>query len=192
MSLDGSKRSKLYLISGGCRSGKSKLALQFASSCAGRRVFLATAEARDKEMRDRIQRHQLERQQNLAMDTYEQPLANPSSIAAIGTCDFLLFDCLTLWVANLLGRNLPDEAIFEELDCLLTAMRAQAKISLIVSNEVGMGIVPENKLARRYRDIIGFCHQKIADQADECYLAMMGQALALKRLTALCQEDLHP
>ena len=183
-----SARSKVYLISGGCRSGKSNLALKFAQQCRGRKVFLATAQAFDAEMQARIERHKMER--NTSFETFEYPLASAQSLQTIGRCEFLLLDCLTLWVSNQLGQQKSDKDILTELENLLYGMREQAKVSLIVSNEVGMGIVPENRLARRYRDLIGLCHQTIAEQADECFLAIMGKSLALSKLAAISHEEL--
>ena len=169
---------RAVLIGGGARSGKSTLALQLALAVPGRRAFLATATASDGEMSDRIARHQLERGD--LFETIEEPLAVPS-VVAHHPADVLVVDCLTLWLSNLLMADRSDEAIEAEVDALVAALDARPRaLTALVTNEVGLGIVPMSALARRFRDLTGRAHQRLAGRAEEVYLGAMGLMLRLK------------
>jgi adenosylcobinamide kinase/adenosylcobinamide-phosphate guanylyltransferase len=172
------------LIGGGARSGKSSLALSLARKGGARAVFLATAEARDDEMKGRISRHQAER--GAAMTTLEEPIAVARVLAAVDA-DLVLVDCLTLWLSNLLCAGLDDAAIERAVDELV-AVVAQRRIStVLVTNEVGLGIVPESALARRFRDLAGTTHRRLAAEADEVYFAAMGLCLRIKPSSLLVE-----
>jgi adenosylcobinamide kinase / adenosylcobinamide-phosphate guanylyltransferase len=178
----GATTGKLILVGGGARSGKSRFALGLAEGLGQRRIFIATAEALDGEMADRIARHRAER--GSTFETIEEPLRLAETLDACGRdvagCDVVLVDCLTLWVSNLLGRGLGAgdlAACFERLRVALDRRRSHV---LLVTNEVGMGLVPETPLGRAFRDAIGALHQRLAAMADEIYLAALGTVLRLQ------------
>ena len=169
--------SRAILIGGGARSGKSDLALRLALAEPGRRVFLATATHTDEEMSDRIARHQADRGD--LFETVEEPILVPERVADLAA-DVLLVDCLTLWLTNLLMAELDDAAIEARIDDLVAALDAPRRLTLLVTNEVGLGIVPMYALARRFRDLTGRAHQRIGARADEVYFGAMGLMLRLK------------
>ena len=166
----------ISLILGGARSGKSRYAESLACARAPRRCYLATAEAGDKEMAERIRQHQARRDKSWV--TVEEPLDAPGALAReSGGDSVVLVDCLTLWLANLIaaGRDVASES------ARLCAVLRNAKGPIIlVSNEVGQGIVPENALARRFRDEAGRLHQAVAAEAGEVVLMVAGLPLTLK------------
>jgi adenosylcobinamide kinase/adenosylcobinamide-phosphate guanylyltransferase len=168
---------RFLLIGGGARSGKSRYALARALSLGQRRLFVATAEPFDDEMRLRIARHRDER--GGAFDTVEEPLALPE-VLADRDHDVILVDCLTLWLSNLLVRGMEADAAARRVDALVEALRARRAHVVLVSNEVGMGLVPETPLGRAFRDLAGSAHQRLAAIADEVYLAAMGLVLRLR------------
>jgi adenosylcobinamide kinase/adenosylcobinamide-phosphate guanylyltransferase len=169
---------RLILIGGGARSGKSRLGLACAHALGKRRLFIATAERSDDEMRDRIERHRAER--GATFDTLEEPRALPEALAADRAHDVVLVDCLTIWISNLLVDGLPAEAVERRIAALMAALRERRAHVVIVSNEVGMGLVPDTPLGRLFRDLTGRAHQRIAAEADELYLAAMGVLLRLR------------
>jgi adenosylcobinamide kinase/adenosylcobinamide-phosphate guanylyltransferase len=169
---------RFVFIAGGARSGKSRYALARASRLGRRRLFVATAEAFDDEMRERIARHRQER--GAAFDTLEEPLALPEAIASDRDHDVIVIDCLTLWLSNLLMRGPADlEGPNQRVDALIEALRGRRAHIVLVSNEVGMGLVPETPLGRLFRDLAGSAHQRLGAIADEIYLAAMGVVLRL-------------
>ena len=175
---------RLILVGGGARSGKSRFALQRAQALGPRRTFIATAEPLDDEMATRIQHHRSER--GSAFRTIEEPVALPEALTAAATAavptDVIVVDCLTLWVSNLLVRNVGPADLadsFERLEQALEAARTSTHI-ILVTNEVGLGLVPETPLGRRFRDVIGSLHQRLAARADELVLAVMGVLLRLR------------
>jgi len=168
---------RVILIGGGARSGKSRFALTYAEQIGVRRVFVATAQASDDEMAARIARHRGERQANWV--TVEEPLALPETLARV-EADVVLVDCLTLWLANLLLRGDTAAAVEVAVERLAEAATARSGHVMIVTNEVGMGIVPEHALARLFRDIAGRAHQRLAARADEVYMAMLGLVVRLR------------
>jgi adenosylcobinamide kinase/adenosylcobinamide-phosphate guanylyltransferase len=170
--------SRLILIGGGARSGKSAFALGYARSLGESRIFVATAQAFDEEMRTRIDRHRDERGGDF--ETVEEPQALARAIAAAPQGAVVLVDCLTLWLSNRLCADVAPESIHNEVDDVVQAALARAAPTLIVSNEVGMGVVPDNALARAFRDLTGHAHQRLAAAADEIYAAMMGVVLRLQ------------
>jgi adenosylcobinamide kinase / adenosylcobinamide-phosphate guanylyltransferase len=167
------------LVLGGVRSGKSRYALQLASR-AQRVTFLATAERHeDEEMQRKIERHRAERPQHWT--TIEEPLNLAAAIGSASNCDLLLIDCLTLFAGKLLdvhGNNLP--AIAASVDALCAALTASPCGIVLVSNEVGSGVVPAFELGRRYRDLLGEINQRMASIADRVVLMVAGLPLTLK------------
>jgi adenosylcobinamide kinase / adenosylcobinamide-phosphate guanylyltransferase len=169
--------SRFVFIAGGARSGKSRYALARASALGRRRLFVATAEPFDDEMRERIARHRQER--GVAFDTLEEPLALPEAIAADRDHDVIVIDCLTLWLSNLLVRDGDLDVATGRVDALIDALEARHAHIVLVSNEVGMGLVPETPLGRLFRDLAGSAHQRLGAIASEIYLATMGVVLRL-------------
>ena len=169
---------RLILIGGGARSGKSRLGLACAHALGNRRLFIATAERSDDEMRDRIARHRAER--GTTFDTLEEPRALPEALAADRDHDVILVECLTIWISNLLVGGTTEGGVEERVGALMAALAARRSHVVIVSNEVGMGLIPETPLGRVFRDLTGRAHQRIAAVADELYLAAMGVLLRLR------------
>ena len=169
---------RLVLIGGGARSGKSRWALARGVALGARRLFIATAERSDDEMRDRIERHRAER--GATFDTVEEPLALPEVIAADRDHDVIVVDCLTIWIANQLVGGAPPQAVLARVDALADVLRARRAHVVLVSNEVGMGLVPETPLGRVFRDLAGGAHQRLAPLADELFLAVTGVVLRLR------------
>ena len=170
----------LTLVLGGARSGKSARALgmaeaQAAETSAGR-VFVATAEALDEEMADRIARHRAERSQ--AWRTIEAPLDLACALDGCSADDVVLVDCLTLWLSNSMLRE--DGGHERRVDAMLLALRRRNEPTVVVSNEVGWGVVPDNALARRFRDEAGRLNQVVAAIADRVELVVSGLPLVLK------------
>jgi adenosylcobinamide kinase/adenosylcobinamide-phosphate guanylyltransferase len=169
----------LTLVLGGARSGKSGYAQRMAQAYAhDRRVvptFIATATPGDGEMADRIARHQADRGE--AWRTLETPLALPERLAELTSADVAVIDCLTLWLSNAMATLEGDAPYAERLIPSLKACDARL---WVVSNEVGWGIVPDNALARAFRDAAGRLHQDIAAFADETVLVVAGLPLFLK------------
>ena len=168
----------LILIGGGVRSGKSGFALRLARRMGERRLFVATAEARDLEMAGRIRRHALERGADFR--TLEVPIEIARELDAARDADVVVVDCLTIWLSNLLLRGDPEEGILAQVDRLVSTLRAKPFHSILITNEVGMGIVPENALSRVFRDLCGRAHQAIASAADEIYFGALGTLIRLK------------
>jgi adenosylcobinamide kinase/adenosylcobinamide-phosphate guanylyltransferase len=169
---------KMVFITGGARSGKSSFALDAGGAAGTRREYVATAEALDDEMRERIERHRRERGEG--WDTREEPVELADALLeAFSGADAVVVDCLTLWVSNLMraGRDVE-----EETEKLLQALREARERTtvLLVSNEVGMGIVPANETARRFRDLAGTLNRRVAEAADEVHLVVAGIPLRIK------------
>src|SRR5947209_12959279 len=143
----------LVLLLGGARSGKSALAVALAQASRLPVSFLATAEARDEEMSERIARHRASRP--AGWTTIEEPLELAGAIDRVGADSCLVLDCLSLWVANLLERGAEERLIEERAREAAARAAARSPLSVAVSNEVGLGIVPVTELGRRYRDVLG-------------------------------------
>lgn len=164
------------LVLGGARSGKSRHAQRIAEGRSGDLVFVATAQAFDAEMSDRIARHRADRDER--WHTVEAPLRLADAIARADAPNaVILVDCLTLWASNLL---LGEEDVARHLGDLDTALSAVRGAVVLVSNEVGWGIVPDSPLARRFRDVAGRINQAIAARADRVELVVAGLPLRLK------------
>jgi adenosylcobinamide kinase / adenosylcobinamide-phosphate guanylyltransferase len=167
---------RCLLVLGGARSGKSHYAEARAEAAGERLCYIATAEAYDAEMADRIARHRTRRGEGWT--TVEAPLELPAAIAdTAGDGIVLLVDCLTLWLSNLILAERDPDA---ETERLLRAVRLAGGTTILVSNEVGLGIVPDNALARRFRDAAGLANQRVAGIADEVVLVTAGLPLTLK------------
>jgi adenosylcobinamide kinase/adenosylcobinamide-phosphate guanylyltransferase len=164
----------IVLLLGGARSGKSRIAQTRAEALPGELAYIATGEARDAEMAERIARHRADR--GARWRTVEAPIDLPEAIRRENE-RVLLVDCLTLWLSNLM---LGEHDIAAATDRLLAALDRASGTVLLVSNEVGMGIVPENALARRFRDEAGRLNQRVAAAADEVLLVAAGLALRMK------------
>ncbi|MBI5198482.1 MAG: bifunctional adenosylcobinamide kinase/adenosylcobinamide-phosphate guanylyltransferase [Nitrospirae bacterium] len=174
-------KRKIIFIIGGARSGKSDFALEEASGISGKKAYIATAEALDEEMRERIEEHKKKRGED--WDTYEEPLKISEVIKKIGgKYEVIILDCLTLWLSNLMQDNCNSDREIENLIDTLEGSKLQAPNTelFIVSNEVGMGIVPENEIARRFRDMAGILNQKVAEISDEVYLIAAGIPVKIK------------
>lgn len=165
-----------HLILGGARSGKSRHAEQLAEQSGLAVVYIATAEALDAEMAQRIAHHRAQRPGQWQL--VEEPLALAAVLRAQAAPDrCLLVDCLTLWLGNLL---IDEPRLQQEIDALYATLPQLSGEILLVSNEVGWGIVPDNALARRFRDEAGRLHQQLAALCDRVTLVVAGLPLALK------------
>jgi adenosyl cobinamide kinase/adenosyl cobinamide phosphate guanylyltransferase len=168
--------SPLILVTGGARSGKSRFALERAATLGPPRVFVATAEAGDDEMAARIARHRANRPRGWR--TVEEPRRLAQAVRRFEG-GVVLIDCLTLWLANLMN----DDAEFDpaaSIEELRRALRARRAAVVVVTNEVGSGIVPETPLGRAFRDGAGVMNQRVAEAADEVHLVVAGRALRIK------------
>ena len=171
----------LTFLLGGARSGKSTLAARLASAFDGPVVVVATAEARDDDMAGRIRAHREARP--AGWETVEAPVDLLSAIQDIDDRAFIVLDCLTLWVANALETGAPDDEIEGEAGKLASTLAERATPSVVVSNEVGLGIVPANELARRYRDVLGRVNGAFAAEASRSFLVVAGRGLPLEDVT---------
>lgn len=170
----------MIFVTGGARSGKSNFALKLVEKLEGKRLFLATAEALDEEMGQRIQRHR--RKRGNRWDTLEEPIYLGKALRPmLGLYKTIVVDCLTLWMSNLLGKY-PDqeEKITEVTDNFLSCMVEFKGTMIVVSNEVGMGIVPDNKPARIYSDRLGLLNQMMAERAEKVYVLFSGIPVEVK------------
>lgn len=183
-------KSTIILCSGGARSGKSEFAEQLALSLKGRKAYVATGQAFDDEMKDRIKKHQLRRGKEWI--TFEIPLHLHKNWEQIkNVSDVILIDCLTMFTSNHIfahgdintqeDANRIESIILEELRLLLQEINnSNDKTVIFVTNEIGLGIVPENKLARYFRDITGRVNREVASAANKMYLTISGVTIELK------------
>lgn len=183
-------KSTIILCSGGARSGKSEFAEQLALSLKGRKAYVATGQAFDDEMKDRIKKHQLRRGKEWI--TFEIPLYLHKNWEQIkNVSDVILIDCLTMFTSNHVfahgdintqeDSNRIESIILEELRLLLQEINiSNDKTVIFVTNEIGLGIVPENKLARYFRDITGRVNREVASAANKMYLTISGVTIELK------------
>lgn len=169
---------ELIFITGGARSGKSRHALQLSQGFR-RKAFVATAVVTDEEMRARIQKHESER--GPEWQTFEEPYDIPRLIAQKAAhFDLMLIDCLTFWVSNLLLKEEDDRRIAEHIRRLKEQLTQRPCAFIVVSNEVGMGLVPDHPLGRRFRDLVGLANQEMAAAADRVVFMVSGIPLELK------------
>ena len=172
---------RLILITGGARAGKSRFAQSLAESGPyRRRLFLATAVACDPEMRRRIARHRRER--DGLWKTLEEPVKLPERIPQrfLKRGSLLLLDCLPTFATNLMLAESSEPRIVRKVRSLLKACRKPGVTTLVVSNEVGLGVVPPSPLGRRFRDLLGILNQEIARSADEVHLLVAGLPVRVK------------
>lgn len=183
-------KSQIILCSGGARSGKSEFAEHLALATEGRKAYVATGQAFDDEMVDRIKKHQ-ERRGNI-WTNFEIPLYLAEEWQHISSvADVILIDCLTMFTTNHMmahgsiqgqqDANRLEDTVLSELEALLNLIKvSDDKIVIFVTNEIGLGIVPDNKLARYFRDIAGRVNRKVATVADKLYLTISGVTIELK------------
>ncbi|WP_338722546.1 bifunctional adenosylcobinamide kinase/adenosylcobinamide-phosphate guanylyltransferase [Devosia sp. XK-2] len=165
------------LVLGGARSGKTAFAERLALHAGAKPAYLATATVLDAEMNERVSSHQAVRGERFT--TIEEPLELSHAILKAGKAhDVILVDCLTLWITNLLLANEDVATAVSELYATLAEIQ-QAKV-ILVSNEVGLGIVPDNAMARTFRDLAGSTHQRLAEICDDVYFVAAGLPLTLK------------
>ncbi|MBN9304538.1 MAG: bifunctional adenosylcobinamide kinase/adenosylcobinamide-phosphate guanylyltransferase [Devosia sp. 67-54] len=179
------------LVLGGARSGKTGFAERLAMRSGERPLYLATAQALDAEMVERVRLHQQQRHKRFS--TLEEPIALATALkAAAKTHDVILVDCLTLWISNLLGANRNVAQAVDEL--IATLRQASSARVILVSNEVGLGIVPDNAMARTFRDLAGAAHQRLAEICAEVHFVVAGLPMTLKgpRLTESTTELPRP
>jgi adenosylcobinamide kinase/adenosylcobinamide-phosphate guanylyltransferase len=170
---------KLYFITGGARSGKSSFAEKLALDMTGKRAYIATAQALDAEMSARIEHHRIIR--GNSWDTFEEPLAVAELLRKLTKrYEIALLDCLTLWLSNVMAHADGDGIVATRSEELVKAAKEFSGVCIIVSNEVGLGIVPDNPLARKYRDFAGLLNQKVAQASDEVYFTAAGIPLRIK------------
>lgn len=187
---------RLVLILGGARSGKSTLAERMATGAGGGVTFIATAEAGDAEMARRIELHRAARPSQWR--TVEEPLHLAAAVQQhAGSTDVLVIDCLTVWLSNHLCRIEAAESSGEwvraveelqpllerELEGVVRAVRTSGATAIVVSNEVGLGLVPASALGRAYRDLLGFANRRVAADADQVLLVVAGIPVDVKRLS---------
>lgn len=188
---------KIILVTGGARSGKSVFAEQYAIAQEKNLAYIATAQIYDQEMEHRVALHRQRRKDD--WQTFEAPYNADQAITNAGKqAQVILFDCLTLYTSNLLLK--PDtpiepeekyQYIMKEIDKLLTSAQTSSATVIFVTNEVGMGIVPDNALARQYRDIAGMVNQKVAACAEEVYLVISGLAVEIKKMAVHVNKGAH-
>ncbi|PJZ49284.1 bifunctional adenosylcobinamide kinase/adenosylcobinamide-phosphate guanylyltransferase [Leptospira saintgironsiae] len=176
--------ARIILITGGCRSGKSRFALEKANSVGNTKFFLATCPRIDSEMDERIQRHQQER---IGWNTIEEELELSPVFDSIPSESVVLVDCLSLWINNLMfeankkSLNLTQDQIKDVcLNLGKHILDSKMENVFLVTNEVGMGLVPENKEGRLYRDLLGICNQIFASIANEVYFLVSGIPIRIK------------
>ncbi len=167
----------LTLLLGGAAAGKSRLAVRLAADRGGPVVVIATAEARDEEMAERILRHRAARPPEWL--TIEAPVDLEAALASAPENAIALVDCLTLWVSNLVERGLSDEAVIDRAARAAGLAASRSAGTIAVTNEVGAGVVPANALARRYRDLLGRVNTVWAEAADRTALVVAGRLLPL-------------
>jgi adenosyl cobinamide kinase/adenosyl cobinamide phosphate guanylyltransferase len=175
----------LIFLLGGARSGKSSAAVRMAASSGRLVTFIATAEAGDEEMAARIASHRAERP--AAWETIEAPVDLLGAVSSVDSGRYLAVDCLTLWVSNLLGAGRSSEEILSQAREAAKAL--EERHAVVVSNEVGLGIVPANELARRYRDDLGSVNAIFSAAAEKSLLMIAGQALDISPVESLLSGE---
>lgn len=192
----GVKVSEIVLVTGGARSGKSEFAERYVLHYSPRCDYIATAEILDEEMAERVRLHRERRDARWV--NHEAPYHAEETFAKLGEeTRAVLFDCLTIYMCNLFyGKEAPQGSFLErcdfvlaEIDRLLEAARRSGKRVVFVSNEVGCGIVPDNQMAREYRDLAGWVNQRVAQAADKVFYCVAGQAVDVKRLAFKFEDE---
>ncbi|MCU1394137.1 MAG: cobP [Ilumatobacteraceae bacterium] len=167
----------LTLLVGGARSGKSDLAVEIGQRHIGAVTFVATAQRFDADMTARIARHQADRP---SWPTVEAPVELRRALTEIADTDLVVIDCLTLWVSNMLLEEWPETAIREYSAATVAAVADRSGPTVVVTNEVGLGIHPTNELARQYRDLLGRVNRQWAEAATRSLFLVAGRALELR------------
>lgn len=167
----------LTLLIGGVRSGKSSLAVRMGERQHAPVTFIATAEPFDDDLARRVQRHRDERPTHWT--TVECPVHLAEAVAAVPAHHFIVIDCLTVWLANLFVHVIDPPSIRRSMDDMNAALRARTGDTVVVTNEVGMGVHPESALGREYRDELGRLNQAVACVADTTLLMVAGRAVRL-------------
>ena len=183
-------KSKLIVVTGGARSGKSLFAEEYLTSCSGRKAYVATAQILDEEMKERVAEHRRRRPEDWQTLEISSGLS-AAFPAVLEQADAVLVDCLTLYLSNYLfaHETAGDEEILQgalqEMENIVGAVRqTEAKTVIFVTNELGCGIVPMSHISRLYRDVVGKVNQYAAGQADEVYWTVCGSPVELTRLRA--------
>jgi adenosylcobinamide kinase/adenosylcobinamide-phosphate guanylyltransferase len=170
---------RMIFITGGCRSGKSRFALNYANQHFSKKLYLATCEPLDEEMAQRIEHHK--KMRGPEWHTIEESIAIVDEIREYGNkVEVILLDCITLWLSNLLIKWNSDSRIMDEVDRFIDVIKQSQTSLVIVSNEVGMGIVPADPLSRRFRDLSGITNQRIAEVVDTVIYMVSGIPMFLK------------
>lgn len=167
----------LTFLLGGARSGKSSLAVELARTWTGPVVFIATGEPGDEEMAERIHVHQRERP--AGWETVEAPLDVRGALESVPGEAAIVLDCLSLWVANLFARGDATDEIEAESGAVSALAAARRSLTVAVSNEVGLGVVPSTELGRRYRDVLGRVNARWAAEAEQAAFVVAGRSLRL-------------
>ncbi|MBA7692017.1 Bifunctional adenosylcobalamin biosynthesis protein CobP [subsurface metagenome] len=170
---------KLIFITGGARSGKSKYAAKLAKNISRKVLFLATGTAKDEEMKKRIEEHKKSR------PTYWETVEETKDIASTllnikSSYKVVIIDCLTFFISNLLLDGINEKTILEEIRKIVEIILKNDYTAIVISNEVGGGIVPDNELGRKFRDTAGLANQIIAESAQQVYLVVSGIPLKIK------------
>jgi adenosylcobinamide kinase/adenosylcobinamide-phosphate guanylyltransferase len=171
-------RSTIALVGGGARSGKSDFALALARTRGARRAFVATGQASDDEMRARVAAHVRTRGPDFR--TVEEPVELAACLRELRDVEVAVVDCLTLWLSNLMLRDESLATIAARVDELAGVLHDRPFATILVTNEVGMGVVPPSALGRAFRDAVGAAHQRLAEVADEIYLVILGSVLRIR------------
>jgi adenosylcobinamide kinase/adenosylcobinamide-phosphate guanylyltransferase len=169
---------RIALIGGGTRSGKSTFAVELALRLGTRRAFVATATESDDDMRARIGRHREERGSKFT--TIEEPLALAERLRSLNDYDVVVVDCVTHWLSNLMLRDTPTDSILAAVDEVGTVLAERRFHVVLVTNEVGMSLHAPTALGRRFVDVTGWAHQRLARVADDLYLAVMGVVVPIR------------
>jgi adenosylcobinamide kinase / adenosylcobinamide-phosphate guanylyltransferase len=164
----------LVVLLGGARAGKSALAVELGARWNGEVAYIATAEAGDDEMARRIEQHRVERPARWT--TIEEPLALREALSSVDDAVLAIVDCLTLWVANLTARNEP---VLAEAEAIAEQAATRAAPTIVVTNEVGLGVVPGTPLGREYRDVLGAVNAAFVRRATDAAFVVAGRPLAL-------------
>lgn len=185
---------KIILVTGGARSGKSRFAEDYVAEHGKQIGYIATAQILDEEMRFRVKLHRERRPANWT--TFEAPFDAHLALKEAGkSCDVVLFDCLTMFLSNILCtmENIEDSGknyatVKEKLDLLIEQAKSNEGTTVFVTNEVGSGIVPDNQISREYRDISGLVNQMVAKAAEQVYLVVCGIPVDIKKLAVKLSE----
>ncbi|MGD8227713.1 MAG: bifunctional adenosylcobinamide kinase/adenosylcobinamide-phosphate guanylyltransferase [Desulfobacteraceae bacterium] len=170
---------QIIFVTGGCRSGKSSFALDYANKHFKSKIFLATAPALDEEMKKRIKAHQEARGPEWAAMEEQTEIAK--AVASVETdYEVILLDCMTLWLSNLIMAGEQESQIFSRTEAFIEAIQKIPQSVIVVSNEVGYGIVPVNDVARRFRDLMGTVNQRLAACADVVVWTVVGLPQIIK------------